>query len=94
VEVDVGSAADRALLSEAVMSAASAERFLADSITARVPVTLGKLEGMWKLFCPVYAKSHADKYGYGQRALTLYPVPGSVSAANSQAKYTAHELIT
>jgi hypothetical protein len=33
-------------------------------------------------------KAHADKYGYGQRTLTLYPVPSSVSVANSQVKYT------
>lgn len=76
------------------MRAATAERFFANFIAAsRVPVALGKLEGLWKLFCPAYAQAHADKYGYGQRALTLYPVPGSVTAASSQAKYTARELI-
>jgi hypothetical protein len=26
-------------------------------------------------------KSHVDKYGYGQRPLTLYPLPGSVSVS-------------
>ncbi|KAG9197652.1 hypothetical protein G6514_001176 [Epicoccum nigrum] len=89
VRVLVGSAAQQAILSDAATRGAAAEWFLARSIAARVPVPLGNLEGNWKLFCPAYAEAHVDKYGYGQRSLSLFSVAGSISAANSHAKYTA-----
>ena len=71
------------------MRGAAAEWFLARSISARVPVPLGKLEGQWKLYCPAYAEAHLDRYGYGQRTVSLWSVPGSVSAIDSHARYTA-----
>jgi hypothetical protein len=89
VRVLVGSAAQKAILSDAATRGAAAEWFLARSIAARVPVPLGNLEGNWKLFCSAYAEAHVDKYGYGQRSLSLFSVAGSIPAANSHAKYTA-----
>lgn len=84
----VSSAEERALLTNAVVRGQTAEWFLARSIMARVPVPLGKLEGVWKLYCPSYAQVHVDRYGYGQRTLSLSKVPGSVSAVDSHARYT------
>lgn len=75
----VAAAADTAVLADASHRSTTARQFLAHAIAARIPVPIGVLEGVWKLFCPAYAESHIDKYGYGQRSLSLFSVPASSS---------------
>jgi hypothetical protein len=49
----------------------------------------GRIPDQWRLFSPAYVKAYIDKYGYGQRTLSLFSVTDSVSSADSHAKYTA-----
>jgi len=63
--------AEHAAFDAAVHSSLEAERFLCNAVTARVPVPLGTLDGVYTLYCPKYAATHIDKYGYGQRTLSI-----------------------
>jgi hypothetical protein len=69
--------------SDAVLSAALITRaqqgttFLRHAITARIPVPIGWVDGVWKLFCPEYTAAHVDKYGFGQRTLSIHSVVGN-----------------
>ncbi|KAF1360217.1 hypothetical protein EJ07DRAFT_177542 [Lizonia empirigonia] len=76
VKALVTTEAEHAALLDAKQRAAEAERFLARAVAARVPVPLGQLEGVWKLFCPAYSELHVDKYAYGQRTLTIFSLAG------------------
>lgn len=53
-----------------------ADELLMLSLKARVPVPIGRLEGTWTLYCPKYAETHFDRYGYGQRTLTISSIAG------------------
>ncbi|KZM23222.1 uncharacterized protein EKO05_0008331 [Ascochyta rabiei] len=79
--------AEQGALSAAKQRSAAAECFLAHAISARVPVALGRLSGVWKLFCPAYSDRHVDKYGCGARTLSIFSVAGLGNTA--QAAYTA-----
>lgn len=81
------SVSDQHVLYDAADRNAAAEAFLAHAIVARVPVPLGRLEGQWKLFCPLYAADHMDKYGSGERVLSLQSVPSPLSAVDHRAIY-------
>jgi hypothetical protein len=61
---------------EAIVRCREAETFLTYSIAARVPVPIGRVEGVWKLYCPKYADAHVDKYAFGQRSLTISSIAG------------------
>ncbi|KAF2630844.1 hypothetical protein BU25DRAFT_249172 [Macroventuria anomochaeta] len=76
LKVLVTTEANQAALEDAKQRAAAAESFLAMAVAARVPVPIGKLEGVWKLFCPAYSDTHVDKYGYGQRTLSIFSIAG------------------
>lgn len=80
--------AEHAALLDAKQRAAEAERFLARAVAARVPVPLGRLEGVWKLFCPAYSELHVDKYARGQRTLTMFSLAG-FKPHQDQVFYTA-----
>jgi hypothetical protein len=54
-----------------VSSAQTAESFLHHAVLAHVPVPIGTLEGIYTLYCPKYAATHIDKYGFGHRTLTI-----------------------
>jgi hypothetical protein len=62
-----------------------ASELLRLSLFARVPVPIGLIEGAWKLYCPQYAETHFDRYGYGQRTLTL----SSIAGFKDKSEYTA-----
>jgi hypothetical protein len=79
----VATEADRAMLEDASLRAQAAESLLAMSVAARIPVPIGRLEGAWKLFCPGYSDTHVDRYGYGQRTLSIFSVAGSQDASSS-----------
>ena len=85
LKVLVTTEADHAVLEDAKARSSAAESLLSMSITARVPVPIGKLEGVWELYCPQYSETHIDKYGYGQRTLTLF----SMAGFNESHAYTA-----
>ena len=72
-------------LDEANSCCTAAEYFLMMAIAARVPVPVGRVEGVWMLYCPNYSQIHVDKYGFGQRTLSIFSLP---SLENPQA-YTA-----
>ncbi|KAF3041410.1 hypothetical protein E8E11_001931 [Didymella keratinophila] len=86
LKVVVTTEADSALLEDASSRAVAAESLLAMSITARIPIPTGALEGAWKLFCAPYSATHVDKYGYGQRTLTIHSVPGSQDLSSFTAR--------
>ena len=79
--------ADHVAVSDAANRSAAAEAFLAHAVIARVPVPLGAVEGQWELFCPQYAADHMDRYGAGERILTLQSVPSPLSAVDHRAIY-------
>ncbi|KAF2259222.1 hypothetical protein CC78DRAFT_592851 [Lojkania enalia] len=64
------------LLNGAHQSAQKAEEFLMLAVRARVPVPIGKIEGTYTLYCPQYAASHFDRYGYGKRTFTIASIAG------------------
>ncbi|KAJ4380261.1 hypothetical protein N0V86_004571 [Didymella sp. IMI 355093] len=76
-KVVVSTEANQALLEDASQRAQAAESLLAMSVAARIPVPIGRVEGAWKLFCPGYSDTHVDRYGYGQRTLSIFSVAGS-----------------
>ncbi|CAI6341905.1 unnamed protein product [Periconia digitata] len=73
------------VLHKAGAGARNAEELLMLSIRASVPVPIGSLEGTWTLYCPKYAESHFDRYGYGQRTLIISRIAGF----NHRHSYTA-----
>ncbi|KAF3005723.1 hypothetical protein E8E13_006164 [Curvularia kusanoi] len=81
-----------ATLADAAQRGLSAETFLAYAVAARVPVPPGALEGMYKLFCPAYSTTHVDKYGGGQRSLSLFTVAGG-DTSSPASLYTARLCI-
>ena len=87
LKIVVTTEADHGSLDDAKQRAAMAESLLATSIPARVPVPIGHLEGVWKLYCPQYSDTHIDKWAYGQRTLTLFSLP--ISTPNDSQTYTA-----
>jgi hypothetical protein len=62
-------------LDEAKSRCTAAEYFLMMAIAARVPVPIGRIEGVWTLYCPNYSQIHVDKYGFGQRTLSIFSMP-------------------
>lgn len=76
LKVLVTTEADQTALEDAKQRSTEAESFLMMAVAARVPVPIGRLEGVWKLFCPQYSDMHVDKYGYGQRTLTIFSIAG------------------
>lgn len=64
------------LLDDFEQSSLHAQELLMLSIRARVPVPVGPIEGQWALYCPKYASSHTDKYGYGRRKLSISSIAG------------------
>ncbi|KAF2441307.1 hypothetical protein P171DRAFT_94181 [Karstenula rhodostoma CBS 690.94] len=67
---------DLAKLDEANHQAQRAEDLLMLATRARIPVPIGCIEGKWTLYCPRYAETHSDRYGYGQRSLIISPIAG------------------
>ncbi|KAL1591437.1 hypothetical protein SLS60_011936 [Paraconiothyrium brasiliense] len=65
-----------AKLEEASNHAQRAEDLLMLATRARIPVPIGCVEGRWTLYCPKYAETHFDRYGYGQRSLTISSIAG------------------
>jgi hypothetical protein len=61
---------------DAIEACMEADTFLRHSIAARVPVSIGRIEGVWKLYCPKYSSTHVDKYSFGQRTLTISSTTG------------------
>lgn len=86
LKVIITNASDHAALDEAKLRSAQAQSFLTMSLAARVPVPIGRLEGVWKLFCPQYSDTHVDKYGYGQRTLTIFSMAGFKDAFSYTAR--------
>ncbi|CAO2649155.1 Nn.00g101040.m01.CDS01 [Neocucurbitaria sp. VM-36] len=76
-------------LETAVQSGKLAEEMLRLSVVARVPVPVGVVEGVWKLFCPAYSAVHVDVYGFGQRTLTIASVPTGTADGLAPLTYTA-----
>ncbi|PVH95475.1 hypothetical protein DM02DRAFT_690048 [Periconia macrospinosa] len=74
-----------ATLTLAGTRAHNAEELLMLSLRAHIPVPIGRLEGSWTLYCPKYAETHFDRYGYGQRTLTISRIAGF----NDRNSYTA-----
>lgn len=60
----------------ATSQAERAEDLLMLATKARVPVPIGSISGRWTLYCPTYAKSHYDKYGYGAREMVISTIAG------------------
>ncbi|KAF2255319.1 hypothetical protein BU26DRAFT_500903 [Trematosphaeria pertusa] len=73
--LDYGGGDSNALM-EADLHAQNAENFLMMAVHARVPVPIGRLEGLWTLYCPKYSETHFDKYGFGQRTLIISSIAG------------------
>jgi hypothetical protein len=69
-------AGDLNALKDAANRIRLADELLMLSLKARVPVPIGRLEGTWTLYCPKYAETHFDRYGYGQRTLTISSIAG------------------
>lgn len=84
--VTVTTSDDAAALEDAKQRCAEAEGFLMFAVAARVPVPLGRLEGVWKLFCPKYSDTHVDKYGFGQRTLSISSIAGSKRSSTYTAR--------
>jgi hypothetical protein len=62
-----------------VAASLSAETFLHHAVLSELPVPTGKLEGLYTLYCPKYAETHVDKYGFGQRTLAISRPAGFTS---------------
>ncbi|KAH7069482.1 hypothetical protein FB567DRAFT_224928 [Paraphoma chrysanthemicola] len=86
VKLTICSDAEQNAFDHSVAAALEAERFLRNAIMAVIPVPLGKLEGVYSLYCPKYSSAHVDKYGYGQRILSIQR-PSGFRAVNHT--YTA-----
>ncbi|KAL6706929.1 hypothetical protein ACN47E_005072 [Coniothyrium glycines] len=71
---------DTSVLDTAVSAANLASQFLKQAIITKTPVPVGKLEGVWKLYCPKYSATHIDRYAFGQRTLTIATLAGSKDA--------------
>ncbi|KAJ5064705.1 hypothetical protein PSV09DRAFT_2250004 [Bipolaris maydis] len=56
---------------DSTQRAEAAETFLRHAIAARVPVPLGRITGVWRLYCNEYTGQHVDKYSAGMRTLTI-----------------------
>ncbi|KAF9730740.1 hypothetical protein PMIN06_006372 [Paraphaeosphaeria minitans] len=67
---------DLAKLDEANNQSQRAEDLLMLATKARMPVPIGCIEGKWTLYCPKYAETHFDRYGYGQRSLFISSIAG------------------
>ncbi|KAF1996022.1 hypothetical protein P154DRAFT_609520 [Amniculicola lignicola CBS 123094] len=83
--LDKNASGDPYALEDADNCANKAEEFIMMAVRARVPVPVGRLDGIWTLYCPKYAEHHFDRYGYGERTLTISSILG-FKAKNS---YTA-----
>jgi hypothetical protein len=59
-----------------MVRAQAASTFLRYSIQTRIPMPLGSIEGTFKLYCPKYTATHVDKYGFGQRTLSISSIAG------------------
>ncbi|KAF2031729.1 hypothetical protein EK21DRAFT_87765 [Setomelanomma holmii] len=90
LKITICSDAEQAAFDHSVAAALEAERFLRNAIMAYVPVPLGKLEGVYSLYCPKYGSAHIDKYGYGQRTLSIQRPSGFNVASQT---YTARVSI-
>jgi hypothetical protein len=53
--------AEQAAFDLAVRSTLEAEKFLRMTIAARIPVSIGKIEGVYTMYCPKYSATHVDK---------------------------------
>ncbi|KAL5117177.1 hypothetical protein ACEQ8H_004865 [Pleosporales sp. CAS-2024a] len=71
-----------------VAAAFEAEKFLHSAVVIGIPVPAGHVCGRYTLYCPKYAETHADKYGFGQREFLVsrVPTPPGVEADDT---YTA-----
>ncbi|XP_014552291.1 hypothetical protein COCVIDRAFT_110660 [Bipolaris victoriae FI3] len=56
---------------DSTQRAEAAETFLRHALMARVPVPLGRITGVWRLYCKEYTGQHVDKYSSGMRTLTI-----------------------
>jgi hypothetical protein len=63
----------------AIAAAVEAEKFLHNAVVIGIPVPAGDLEGTYKIYCPKYTDTHADKYGFGQRKLVISKPAGLFS---------------
>ncbi|KAF1945372.1 hypothetical protein EJ02DRAFT_431722 [Clathrospora elynae] len=77
--------ADATALADAKQRCDEAENLLARAVTMRIPVPLGCIEGLWKLFSPKYSDTHVDKLGFGQRSISI----NSIAGFKSGSTYTA-----
>ncbi|KAF1953913.1 hypothetical protein CC80DRAFT_133091 [Byssothecium circinans] len=68
--------ADLNVVIEATNRARHAEELLMLSLKAEIPVPIGQVGGTWTLYCPKYAETHFDRFGHGQRTLTINPIAG------------------
>ncbi|KAF5850329.1 hypothetical protein GGP41_002596 [Bipolaris sorokiniana] len=58
-------------MQDSTQRAEAAETFLRHALMARVPVPLGRITGVWRLYCNEYTGQHVDKYSAGMRTLTI-----------------------
>ncbi|KAI8935848.1 hypothetical protein NX059_007365 [Plenodomus lindquistii] len=86
LKVRIASESDTAALTTAHTSCLAAETLLTLSIPARVPIPLGRIDGVWKLYCPRYAHDHVDMYAFGQRTLSISPIAGFTSGSTYTAR--------
>ncbi|KAF2134005.1 hypothetical protein P153DRAFT_392627 [Dothidotthia symphoricarpi CBS 119687] len=85
LKVVVTTDGDLNALEDAKQRSTEAETLLELAVAARIPVPIGRVEGVWTLFCPKYSDTHVDKYGFGQRTLTIH----SIAGFRDQNAYTA-----
>lgn len=78
-KVATSTEAATAAFETAVQATIEAEKFLHNAVMAHIPVPVGRLEGVYTLYCPKYAESHVDKYGFGQRKLSISQPSGFTS---------------
>jgi hypothetical protein len=86
LRINICSDAEQAVFDHSVAATFEAERFLSNAVMARNPVPLGKVEGVYTLYCPKYSSVHIDKYGFGQRTLSIQRPSGFNAASHT---YTA-----
>ncbi|KAF2737826.1 hypothetical protein EJ04DRAFT_561249 [Polyplosphaeria fusca] len=67
---------NRDIMHYAKTNTAYAEELLVLATRACVPFPIAQLKGTWTLYCPKYAEDHFDRYGYGDRTLTISSVGG------------------
>jgi hypothetical protein len=79
LKLTVSTDAESIAFDAAIRDSLEAEKFLHNAIIARVPVPMDKLEGVYTLYCPKYAETHIDKYGFGQRTLSISRPSGFTS---------------